>query len=177
MTESARIETASRRALRGTLALGAALALGGCAYLTGVDPIACPAIGWTNKVSVEIVGPADGIDDVRLCVDEVCTAGPTLPSDSPPVVVNTFAPSDSATFTPSPEQSVIAYGFASRIDDDTWSIAVDMSSPDDVTVQALSADGVVVAETVAELEWTRVGGSAECGGPGAAGPVELVIER
>ena len=40
-----------------------------------------------------------------------------------------------------------------------------MVSPETVAVAVLGPDGAVLAELTADLEWARVGGSAECGGP------------
>ncbi len=65
--------------------------------------------------------------------------------------------------------------YAERIDADTWRFAVNMSSPDHVTAKALTASGEVLAEKEADLEWKRVGGSAQCGGPAQAPPIDLVV--
>ena len=43
-----------------------------------------------------------------------------------------------------------------------------METPDSVVVPVLGPDGVVLAEVAADLDWERVGGSEECGGPMAA---------
>lgn len=40
-----------------------------------------------------------------------------------------------------------------------------MVQPGEVTARALSADGEILASTETGLEWTRVGGSEQCGGP------------
>jgi len=154
--------TAYRRAGYVCIAVIAVLGISRCATM-GPDPRVCPAIGWINTVEINLVGPVGDVDLVRLCIDTICTAGAEFPS------------TDTSTFSPSPEQTVIEGGYSTQVDDTTWSIAVDMSTPDDVTVQALSTGGVVLAETRTSLEWTRVGGSAECGGRGVTGPVELVI--
>ena len=46
-----------------------------------------------------------------------------------------------------------------------------LSSPDTVVVTVLGADGGTLAEVEADLDWVRVGGSEECGGPGEASVV------
>ena len=48
---------------------------------------------------------------------------------------------------------------------DVW---LDMSSPGTVEVTVLDAQGEVLAEREADLDWRRVGGTEECGGPGEA---------
>lgn len=50
-----------------------------------------------------------------------------------------------------------------------------MTAPENVTVRALDTAGEVLTEEEFALEWRRVGGSEECGGPGEAGPVTLVV--
>jgi len=66
--------------------------------------------------------------------------------------------------------------YAARIDADTWRFTlVNMGSPDHVTAKALSATGEILAETEADLDWKRAGGSAQCGGPSEASPVELTV--
>ncbi|QNE13591.1 hypothetical protein [Pseudarthrobacter sp. NBSH8] len=81
-----------------------------------------------------------------------------------------------AKASPTPEaQPAMAPFYAERIDADTWRFQVNMSTPDHVTAKALSATGEVIAETDADLDWKRVGGSAQCGGPVEASPVRLVV--
>lgn len=48
---------------------------------------------------------------------------------------------------------------------DVW---LDMSSPGTVEVTVLDAQGEVLAEREADLDWRRVGGTEECGGPAEA---------
>ena len=48
---------------------------------------------------------------------------------------------------------------------DVW---LDMSSPGTVEVTVLDAQGEVLTEREADLDWRRVGGSEECGGPAEA---------
>lgn len=42
-------------------------------------------------------------------------------------------------------------------------------------LRAVSAEGEVLAKRDFALEWRRVGGTEECGGPQEAGPVSLDI--
>ncbi|RAX46471.1 hypothetical protein DQ354_06085 [Arthrobacter sp. AQ5-06] len=72
-------------------------------------------------------------------------------------------------------QPTMAPFYAERVDADTWRFTVSMSSPDHVTAKALSSTGAVIAEKEADLDWKRVGGSAQCGGPAEASPVLLTV--
>lgn len=52
-------------------------------------------------------------------------------------------------------------------DGDNWTFSID-SLPDTFTVRTLAADGTVLSDTEVTPGWERVGGSAQCGGPGEA---------
>ena len=47
-------------------------------------------------------------------------------------------------------------------------VSFGMGTPDSVVVTVVGPDGAVLAEVHADLDWERVGGSEECGGPMAA---------
>ena len=51
------------------------------------------------------------------------------------------------------------------LDGDRATVSFLLETPDGVNVAVLGPDGAVLAELTADLEWVRVGGSAECGGP------------
>ncbi|WP_106211375.1 hypothetical protein [Glaciihabitans tibetensis] len=111
-------------------ALVVTIGLAGCAY-----PRACPEMGWVNTLEIELAGPTDAVDLVRLCVDGECA------------------------------------GLDSRqLDENTWEVPVSMgmSTPTPVTIQALSGEGVVIAEAVTDIDWTRADATDACGGPSAA---------
>jgi hypothetical protein len=128
-----------RRLMWAGVAVAAASALAGC----GANPfVACPAIGWSNEVVVSVSDPqvaAVDLCDERGCASEVSDAGGIVGLQPP------------------------------SVEDGAWRFALpDMSTPDEVTVRAISADGAVLAERAVRLEWVRTGGSEQCGGPGAA---------
>lgn len=79
--------------------------------------------------------------------------------------------------TPVTQQTppVLAPFYAARVDADTWSFVVNTSSPNRVTARALSAAGEVLIEKDADLEWRRMGGSAQCGGPSKTPPIQLAV--
>ena len=135
---------------------------------------ACPAIGWVNSVTVELAGDVSRVDAVQLCAEDACSELRPEPGTAVPRIVVT-TPLD-ARASPTPEaQPTMAPFYAERIDADTWRFTVNMSSPDHVTAKALSSTGEVIAEKDADLDWKRVGGSAQCGGPVEASPVLLTV--
>ena len=121
-------------------ALGAVLALTAC----DTGPTACPAIAWSNGLTVELAGgwwPGEG-RSVRVACPQPC--GPEFREDAPP--------------GPGHEGVAPLVG-------DRATVSFLMETPDEVHVAVLGPDGAVLAEVEADLEWVRVGGSAECGGP------------
>lgn len=153
--------------------------LAGCAGGPGApDGFACPAIGWSNSLSVELEGGVSSVAEVQGCVEDVCSHFVRLPPKTDaPVEIITPAPGGGGggeTRRSHPPREFSPY-MASRVDEDSWRVRFEMTSPASVTVRALDTDGAVLAEEDFALEWVRVGGSEQCGGPGEAGPVTLRI--
>lgn len=119
--------------------------LAGCSALQ----LACPAVGWINVVTVQIEGSAEAVglvERVEFCDDRQCSqSAAALPDTS----------------------SVLPY-IAEKIEQGRWRISTDMSAPETATIRALAADGAELAATTETLDWERVGGSEQCGGPGVA---------
>jgi hypothetical protein len=155
--------------------LGAMVVLSGCVH-TGV----CTAVGFASTVEIDLSGATDAIDavdSVRICVDDACTMPDESITDAPIVVTQSVDPTAYSTFDPESEPKEVPIevgGYATQVDDNTWGISMFTGTPDEVTVQALSADGVILAQTATELEFVRVGGTEQCGGPTRA-EVELEI--
>jgi hypothetical protein len=161
------------RRVWGLIVRPAVLMLTVCIPVAGCST-ACPAIGWVNSVTVELAGDVSRVDIVQLCADGACSELRPEPGTAAPRTVVT-TPLD-ATAQPTPEaQPAMGPFYAEKIDADTWRFTVSMSSPDHVTAKALSSAGEVIAETDADLDWKRVGGSAQCGGPVEAPPVLLAV--
>jgi hypothetical protein len=141
----------------------------GCSML---PQLACPAIGWVNMATVTLKGTVQKVHTVQLCIEDTCsvTADEMLRQDEPLQLATAIPDAQSAVPTSAPT-TVPPIGL--RVDDHTWTFQVGMSAPKAVTVRASSADGTVLAERKVTLEWTRVGGTEQCGGPGEAGPVIL----
>lgn len=148
------------------------LAMTGCSF-----GVACPAIGWTNPVDIHVDGNASDVAVVEFCVDGVCGSS----ESSPPLSDGSVRLSTPGTFppvAPSVPPTVSApiptLGI-SRVDESNWQASLGMTEPVTVTVRALSSTGQVLAEKFADLQWTRSGGSEQCGGPSKTGPVTLEI--
>lgn len=120
--------------------------LSGCT--TGV---ACPAIGWINSVEVRIVDASGRVTQLEACVDSACSTSGTA--------------EDGTASWPS-----VTSGTPGQ-----WSIAVDMQSPEKLRLRALGANGEPLAEETFALEWTRIGGSEECGGPMRTEPLTMTV--
>ncbi|WP_299957573.1 hypothetical protein [uncultured Modestobacter sp.] len=104
---------------------------------------ACPAIGWSSALTVE-VGPGwPAAQAVRVDCSSPCGLLLSSPADEPDTITVPLA-GGSATVT-----------FVT-------------GSPDSVTATVLAADGAVLTVADLDVEWVRVGGSRECGGPGEA---------
>jgi hypothetical protein len=126
---------------RALVRAGAVLTLTAC---DGGAEQACPAVAWSNGLTVALAGdwpPGEG-RTVRVGCPQPC--GLDIREDTPPGPVHEgVAPLTGAT---------AALSFV-------------MATPDEVDVTVLGPDRTVLAGLSADLEWARVGGSAECGGP------------
>ena len=118
------------------LAVGAVLALAAC----DGGGRACPAIGWSNLVTVEVAGPWPEGEGRSVRLDCGTPCDPSLPSGAPSVAT-------------APVQGAVAQ------------VVLGMVTPETVDVTVLGPDGGVLAGLSADLEWERVGGSEQCGGP------------
>ena len=125
------------------------MALGGIVLMTltgcAPAPVACPAIGWVNSLTVEVTGQTSSVERVQLCTQEGCAPGRDVDSSSP--------------------LSLIA---VTEREGNTWTFATDMLSLEEVTIRALGSDGSIVSEESVRPDWKRVGGSEQCGGPSTA---------
>ena len=113
--------------------------------LTGCVPFACPAIGWSNTLTVQLDGDTTAVDQVQLCTEEGCAPA----SDADP-------------------SGSLGWITVEDTDGESWTFSLGMSRLEQVTVRTLAADGTVLSDTDVTPEWVRVGGSEQCGGPGEA---------
>lgn len=107
------------------------------ATLTGCSFGACPAIAYLYSVEVRVSG--------ELVTLEACAAGDCVSSADAPAEPLMFAVTPAGV--------------------DTWTVGAFPSTPDRLTLRARDAAGVVIAEERYDLDWTRTGGSEQCGGP------------
>lgn len=148
-----------RRVLACVVAL---LALGTGTACSGPPQIVCPAIGWFNTVEVALDGPVHNVDTVQLCIRGICSI--TDPDRTPEPQNDSPAP----TATGVPPTGV-------QTGDRSWTFSLQMTTPQRATVRALTSAHAVLAERNVKLQWTRVGGTVQCGGPSEAAPVVLSI--
>jgi hypothetical protein len=118
-------------------AISAAALLAGALSLTACSPpVACTDVGWSNRIRVTVTGDTAAVDRLDYCAGFDCTPVPNTP---PPT-------------TPSHTG-------------DIWTLYIDMTTPRLVHISALDASGAELATREFRLDWKRVGGTPECGGP------------
>jgi hypothetical protein len=158
--------TRTGRGVLGLCVFAFTVALSGCSTFG-----ACPAIAWNNTVIVKLEGATRNVSVVEMCVAGVCSVpGPVLQSSDDPVRLETLDPQQLGSYSPAPTSVPLPYP-VSRSDDGSWRISTEITSPDEVTLRVLSASGEVLAERDVTLDWVRVGGTEQCGGPAEAGPI------
>lgn len=140
------------------LCLAAAPLLSGCSEIIG----ACSAVGWTNTVDVQFTASPEAIASVQTV--EVCGAGTCWEAPRPLATPTTPAGASEAYEGPTLE-----------VTETRWTLPLDMETPESITVTARSGDGTVLGTADSDVNWTRVGGTARCGGPAHAGIVDLTL--
>ena len=115
------------------------------AALTGCSFGACPAIGYLYSVEVHSTG--------EFAALEACAAGDCVSSADDPA--------DAMMFT------------VTNDGDGSWTVGPFPATPDLLTLRARDDAGIAIAEERYDLEWTRTGGSEQCGGPHETPPVDF----
>ena len=115
------------------------------ASCSGGVETACPAVAWGSVVVVELAGGWAAVDVGS--VDVECA-----PTSCAPMTV--LEEGTGATLAPAPSSAPLTR-------------AVDPSGPlpESAVVTVLAPDGRQLARLETDLEFVRVGGSEECGGP------------
>ena len=124
-------------------------------------PVGCPEMAWSNTFTVTLTGSARDAALVELCIVDLCTE-------------STLIEQERETISPTPVGVPMPLSI-SRVGEREWHVSVVMATPETLTVRSLSSAGEVLAEREVALEWQRVGGSEQCGGPSEAEPVGLDI--
>ena len=130
--------------VRAIAVCGAVLALVAC----DGAPTACPAIGWGSTLTVRLAPdwpPGEG-RSVQVGCPDPCGLPALDGTPSGPIRTG-----------------------AAPLTGSSASVSFVMETPDAVVLTVLGPDGAVLAEVDAGLDWVRVGGSEECGGPHEAG--------
>ncbi len=128
-----------RRAALAVIGIVGATLLTGCAT-------ACPAIGWSNGLTIDASAYGDDVF-LQVCVDGAgCSAAPGVEP----------TPSTDPSIPEQGEPGEFGFGF---------------SAPDVITVRLFDATGVLIGESDESVEWTH--STDVCGGPSTAPPVVL----
>lgn len=154
------------RALRVVPLLAAAVVLSGC-----IPPgFACTTIGYTSVAHVTLAEPRPGIE-LELCEGEGCEPGPVMTGEELPVRPAT--PSELADPTAPTAPSSVQAGPISLTGNSRtgWSAGFLAGYPV-LGYRMIDSTGAVIAEGEVDVDWVRVGGSEQCGGPTEA-KVEL----
>ena len=117
------------------------------ATLTGCSFGACPAIAYLYSVEVRTTG--------EFAALEACAEGDCVSSVD--------APDETMMFSVRPDG------------EGSWVVGSFASAPDRLTLRARDDAGVVLAEERYDLEWTRTGGSEQCGGPMSTPTVDFAV--
>ncbi|MCB5280797.1 MAG: hypothetical protein ABIP92_03495 [Arthrobacter sp.] len=144
--------------------VAAALQLTAC----GSTDVVCPAVGWVSTITVRLEGDLTAVDHVELCTPAGCSV-PVVASAQP-------AAPKSAVPSPPADPSPSAAPFTSaRTAINSWLFTVRGQLPEDVKTRVLTQDGTLLAGLESRPEWTRAGGSEECGGPMTTPPITLQL--
>ena len=100
----------------------------------------CPAVGWSDRLVLDLADGWPAAGAVRVDCPSWCGLAPDSVDDGPDTVT---VPLTSGTAV----------------------LSLTMATPETVSVTVLGADGAELGATDVDVDWTRVGGSAECGGP------------
>jgi len=133
---------------RAAVILVGATLLAGCAF---TNPGACTAIGYIYEADLQTSGD---FATLEVCSGDEC-------------VVAGVEPAPDATDGSLP----MLYVNAGR--DGHWAVGSIAGTLDSVTVRAYDTAGALLKEQDYGLEWTRTGGSEECGGPAETPPLSF----
>ncbi|WP_155848603.1 hypothetical protein [Arthrobacter sp. 35W] len=134
-------------------AIAMALIIG--AIMRDSTPGACPAIGWGNSLTITTTGNSAAVAAITVCGIGDCGPG--------------------AAAATTPASPVLGEDRATRAGGTDWSFQVGMNTPGTLTFQALDAGGVILTQKTVDLNWKRVGGTDQCGGPAVTNDVVLAI--
>ena len=136
-----RVDAAVRALTLREVPVVAALAAVVLAALWGVGPVRdCPAVGWSDQLTVELADGWPAASAVRV----ECASWCGLTVESVPG---------------GPDTVTVPLTGATAV------VLLTMATPESVAVTVLGPDDGVLGAADVDLDWRRVGGTAECGGP------------
>ena len=134
----------------------------------GGTAVVCPAVGWVSTITVRLEGDLTAVDDVQLCTPEGCSV-PEVAASQP------ASPKSAVPSSPVDTSPPTAPFDATRTAVNSWSFTVRGHLPAEVKTRVLARDGTLLTQQQVQLEWTRAGGSDECGGPMRTQPITLQL--
>ncbi len=152
-----------------TVLLPALVPTTGCAKV-------CPAIAWTNYVTVAVDGDTRNVSWVQLCTPDACSRSTERPTPQAVPPSPTAAPTgaNGLGFPPGGGPTVRRIT-VEKVGSDTWRFGFEVDTPGSATVRALDRTGATRAEQKMPLHWQRTGETVGCGGPETASPVTLTL--
>ncbi|WP_160318944.1 hypothetical protein [Arthrobacter sp. ERGS1:01] len=118
------------------------------------DSGACPPSNWHNHIALTLAGNQARVDEAAAIT--ACTGARCIPP------APTFAKNASA-----------GNGLLSRQEDGSWLFTVGSVPPSSVTFRTFDVAGNMLSQQSNVLNWTRVGGTEQCGGP--MGTMRVVV--
>lgn len=134
-----------------------------CVVLTACVPpgFVCTTVGYSTVAQIVLAEPREGVS-LELCDGESCEPGqPMMPEEIQPAGTS--------------REPVVDTGIMSIRGDGVTGWSADMLGGHPMLgYRVTDASGVVITEGSVEVEWVRVGGTEQCGGPREA-RIELPV--
>lgn len=107
---------------------------------------ACPAIGWGSQLFVELAVDRPTARAVQVECPAPCGLPVPMPEPGAPEPTG-------------PESATV------ELTGSTATVSFVLGAPDLITLRVLDGGGAVLTAAEVDLDWIRVGGTVECGGP------------
>lgn len=127
------------------LGIASTLLLAGCSLVE----TACPAIGYSSALSIQLIGDSSQVSEVIVCGGSECVGEEALQ-----------------------ESMRSGYAVQAEQDQDIWTATL-FFPQEPLTVRGTDSTGEVLFQTQIHPEWVRTGGTEKCGGPMSA---EVAVE-
>ncbi|GAA4655668.1 hypothetical protein [Arthrobacter cryoconiti] len=120
------------------------------------DPAACPAATWANTLKVTLTGSQSavaGAANITACAGSTCIPLNPMFAKNAPNATDILA----------------------REANGSWVFVMGEQPPSAVTLRVFDTAGNLLTQESRTLNWTRVGGTEQCGGPMAAMRVQVQV--